>query len=148
MSSCWTPWTASPLGSPVHGILQARILEWVAISFSWGSFQPRNRAWVYRVAGRFFTSWAVLCSVAWLCLTLGDPMGCSLSGSSVHGDSPGKHTGVDYHAFLQRIFPTKGLNPGLPHWRWILYHLSHQGSPPTELQGIYWRETVKGSYLF
>ena len=33
------------------------------------------------------------------------------------------------HAFLQEIFPTWGSNPGLPHCRWILYHLSHQGSP-------------------
>ena len=34
------------------------------------------------------------------------------------------------HALLQGIFPTQGLNPDLPHCRWILYHLSHQGSPP------------------
>ena len=50
-------------------------------------------------------------------------------GSSVHGDSPGKNNGVGCHAFLQGIFPTQGLNPGLPHCRRILYHLSHQGSP-------------------
>ena len=37
---------------------QARVLEWVAISFSRGSFQPRNRTWVSRVAGRRFTVWA------------------------------------------------------------------------------------------
>ena len=58
-----------------------------------------------------------------------NPMDYSLPGSSVHGDSPGKNTGVHCHAFLQGIFPTQGLNPGLPHYRWILYHLSHQGSP-------------------
>ena len=44
-------------------------------------------------------------------------------------DSPGKNTGVGCHALLQEIFPTQGSNPGLPHFRWILYHLSHQGSP-------------------
>ena len=55
-------------------------------------------------------------------------MDCSLPGSSVHGDSPSKNTGVGCHALLQGIFPTQGLNPGLPHCRWILYHLSHQGS--------------------
>ena len=33
------------------------------------------------------------------------------------------------HALLQGIFPTQGSNPGFPHCRWILYHLSHQGSP-------------------
>ena len=49
-------------------------------------------------------------------------------GSSVHGDSPGKNTGVGCHALLQGIFPTQRLNPGLLHCRRILYHLSHQGS--------------------
>ena len=42
----------------VHGILQARILEWVAFPFSRGSSQPRDRTQVSRIAGRFFTSWA------------------------------------------------------------------------------------------
>ena len=43
-------------GSPIHGILQARTLEWVAISFSRGSFQPRGGAQVSCTAGRFFTT--------------------------------------------------------------------------------------------
>ena len=42
---------------------------------------------------------------------------------------PGKNTGVGFHALLQSIFLTWGLNLGLPHSRQILYHLSHQGSP-------------------
>ena len=42
----------------VHGILQARILEWVAFPFSRGSSQPRDRTQTSRIAGRFFTSWA------------------------------------------------------------------------------------------
>ena len=42
-------------GSSVHGILQARILEWVAISFSRGSSRPRARTQVSHIAGRFFT---------------------------------------------------------------------------------------------
>ena len=42
----------------VHGILQARVLEWVAFPFSRGSSQPRERTWISRVAGGFFTSWA------------------------------------------------------------------------------------------
>ena len=71
----------------------------------------------------------MLCLVAQSCLTLCDPMDCHLPGSSVHGDSPGKNTGVGCHALLQGIFPTQGSNPGLPHCRWILYCLSHQGSP-------------------
>ena len=70
----------------------------------------------------------LLCLVTQLCLTLCDPMGCSPPDSSVHGDSTGKNTGVGCHAFLDGIFPTEGLNPGLLHHRWILYRLSHQGS--------------------
>ena len=42
-------------GSSVHGIVQARILEWVAISFSRGASQPRGRTQVSRIAGRCFT---------------------------------------------------------------------------------------------
>ena len=44
----------SPPSSSVHEIFQERILEWVAISSSWGSFQPRGRTWVSCIAGRFF----------------------------------------------------------------------------------------------
>ena len=69
---------------------------------------------------------AMLCLVTQSCPTLCDPRDCSPPGSSVHGDSPDKCMGC--HALL-RIFPTQGLNPGLPHCRQILYHLSHQGSP-------------------
>ena len=45
-------------GSSVHGIFQARVLEWVAISFSRGSSQPRDQTRVSRTAGRRFTIWA------------------------------------------------------------------------------------------
>ena len=45
----------SPPGSSVHEILQARILEWVAIPFFKGSFQPRNQTPVSCITGRFFT---------------------------------------------------------------------------------------------
>ena len=45
-------------GSSVHGILQARILEWVAIPFSWRSSWLRNQIQVSCIVGRFFTSWA------------------------------------------------------------------------------------------
>ena len=67
--------------------------------------------------------------VTQLCLTFCNPREGNPPGSSVHGGSPGKNTGVGCHALLQRIFPTLGLNPGLPHCRQILYHLSHQGRP-------------------
>ena len=60
--SCPTP--CDPMdyslpGSSVYGILQARILEWVAISFSRGSSQPRNRTQVSCIAGRILTNWAM-----------------------------------------------------------------------------------------
>ena len=59
-----------------------------------------------------------------------DPRTCSQPGSSsVHGHSPGKNTRVDCHSLLQGIFSTQGSNLGFLHCRWILYCLSHQGSP-------------------
>ena len=67
--------------------------------------------------------------VTQLCPTFYDPLNHSPPGSSVQGDSPDKNTGVGCHALLQGIFPTQGLNPGLPHCRQILYQLSHQGRP-------------------
>ena len=59
--SCLTlsnPMDDSLPGSSVHGILQVRNLEWVAIPFSKGSFQPRDRTWISCIAGRFFIIWA------------------------------------------------------------------------------------------
>ena len=53
--SCPTPWT-SPPGSLVHRILQATILEWIAVPSSRGSSPPRDQAQVSGIAGRFFTS--------------------------------------------------------------------------------------------
>ena len=44
-------------------------------------------------------------------------------------NSPGQNIGVGSLSLLQGIFPTQELNPDLPHWRWILYQLSHKGSP-------------------
>ena len=71
----------------------------------------------------------MLCLVTQLGPTLFNPMDCCQPGSSAHGDSPGKNTGVGCHALLQGIFPTQGSNSGLLHCRWILYKLSHKGSP-------------------
>ena len=49
------PMDCSPLGFSVHGILQARILEWVAMPSSRGSSQPRDQTWVSCITGGFFT---------------------------------------------------------------------------------------------
>ena len=46
------------LGFSVHGLLQARILEWIGISFSRGSSRPRDRTWVSHIGGRRFNLWA------------------------------------------------------------------------------------------
>ena len=46
-----------PMDYTVHGILQARILEWIAFAFYRGSSQPRDRTQVSHIAGEFFTSW-------------------------------------------------------------------------------------------
>ena len=69
LRSCPTlcdPIDGSPPGSPVPGILQARTLEWVAISFSKHEVESESE-------------------VTQSCLTLSDPMDCSLPGSSIHG---------------------------------------------------------------
>ena len=63
--------------------------------------------------------------VAQSCLTLCNPMDRLLFS----WNSPGSSTGVGSHSLLQGIFPIRRVNPGLPHGRRILYHLSHQGSP-------------------
>ena len=86
----------------VCGILQARVLEWVAFPFSRGSSQPGIQS-----------------------------RSPALQVDSLPAEPPGKpkNTGAGSLSLLQRIFPIQGLNPGLPHCRWILYQLSHQGSP-------------------
>ena len=56
------------------------------------------------------------------CQTLCDPMDSPWN-------SPGQNTGVSNLSFIQRIFPTQGSNPGLPHCRRIVYQLTHKGSP-------------------
>ena len=85
MSNSLDPMDHSLPGSSVHGILQARILEWVTIPFSRGSPRPRDRIQVSFIIEGFFT----ICEseVAQSCPTLCNHMDCSLPGSSVHGVS-------------------------------------------------------------
>ena len=98
--SCLT--LCNPMDYTVHGILQARILEWVAFPFSRVSSQPRDWTQVSHIAGGFFTGRAI--------------------GKT-------KNTGVGSLSLLQQIFPTQESNQGLPHCRWSLYQLSYEGSP-------------------
>ena len=59
----------NPMDYTVHGILKARILQWVAFPFSRGSSQPKDQTHVSHIAGRFFTSWATrkAHSLVWSC---------------------------------------------------------------------------------
>ena len=126
-----TPWTAA------HQAVLSFAISWSLLKLmSIESLMPSNHLVLCHpllllpsIFPRIGLCCAVLCLVAQSSPTLCDPLDCSLLGSSMHGDSPGKNTGVGYYALLQEIFPTQGLNPGLPHCRWSLYHLSHQGSP-------------------
>ena len=62
---------ATPMDYKYHGILQVRILQWVAVPFSRVSSQPRDWTQVSRIAGRFFTNWAIvyikLFMYCWIC---------------------------------------------------------------------------------
>ena len=64
------PMNCSPPGSSVHEPFQARILEWVAISFSRGSSQPRDQTRISCTAGRFFSDWAIREALRMLILQL------------------------------------------------------------------------------
>ena len=64
-STLWDPMNCRPPGSSVHGILQARTLEWVVIPFSGGSSQPRDWTQVSCIEGRFFTIWAIKEAQLW-----------------------------------------------------------------------------------
>ena len=89
---CATPEMAAHQAPPVPGILQARTLEWVAISFS--------NAWKWKVKSES--------EIAQSCLTLSDPMDCSLLGSSIHG-----------------IFQARALE-------WVAISFSRGSSPPRD----------------
>ena len=140
MSDSCDPMDCSLPGSSVHGILQARILEWIAISFSGWSSWPRNWTDVSFTAGRFFTgccegrppeeglpksqtlvwqipSYQLLHCCFYLipksCLTLCDPMDYSLPGSSVHGISQQEYwRGLPFPS--PGDLPDRGVEPAFP----------------------------------
>ena len=97
--------------SSVYGILQARILEWVAIPFSRGSSRPRDRTQVSCTGRQVLhrLSWgkppvkpaAAAAKSLQSCPTLCDPIDGSPPGLPVLWDSPGKNTGVGFHFLLQ-----------------------------------------------
>ena len=109
----------NPPESSVHGILQARIPERVAISFSRASSCPRGWTCVSCLAGKFFTTVQANSLVAQSCLTLCNPVVCSRPTRLLcPWNFPGKNTGVGCH--FQEIFPIQGTNPCvlcLLHWQ-------------------------------
>ena len=110
-----------------------------------GIFPTQESTRVFCISGEFFTGWATreapipICMCDKLlqsCPTLCNTMDYSLPGSSVHGDSPGKNTGVGCHALFQGIFLTQGLNScilWLLQWRQILYHWATREDPNTNM---------------
>ena len=90
----------NPMDYTVHGIIQARILEWVAFPFSRG-----------------------------IVPTQVEPRSPALQTNSLPAEPQGKpkNTGVGSLSLLQWIFPTQEMNWGLLHCRWILYQLNYQG---------------------
>ena len=90
-------------------------------SLAAGPWESWGRDWCTDVWGCTLGPLQAECAQSFSCVQLCDPMDyrpdCSPPGSSVHRDSPRKITGMGCHALLQRIFPTQGSNPGIPHCR-------------------------------
>ena len=84
------PMDCSPPGSSVHGILQARILKWVAISFSRGSSWPRDRTQVSHISGRCFNLWATWEALSmYAAATAKSPQSCRTLCNPIDGSPPG-----------------------------------------------------------
>ena len=115
-----SPTLCNPMDYTVRGILQARILEWVAFPSSRTSSQPRDRTQVSHNAGGFFPSISEV-KVAQLHPTLWP------HGLYSPWNSPGQNTGVSRLSLLQGIFPTQESNPGLLPCKQIFYQLSYPG---------------------
>ena len=99
------PMDCSLPGFSVHGIFQARVLEWVAISFSRGSSWPRNRTQVSCIAGRRFTLWATRKADSGY-LICGFPCGSDGKQSACNGGDPG-------------LIPGLGRSPGEGNGNWL-----------------------------
>ena len=120
------PVACSPPGSSVHGILQARILDWAAICFSRGSSNQGIKPGSPILQANSFPSEPPR-SESESHLVVSNslrPHGLYSSWNSL-----GQNIGVGSLSLLQGIFPTQGSNPGFLHCRPILYLLSHRGRP-------------------
>ena len=130
LQSCLTlcnPMDYSPPGSCVHGLLQARILEWVAISFSRGSSQPRDRTQVSRIGGRRFNLWDT-----YLSLSGRHKLGISCEPHDIYKESAG-------NAGVLGSIPESGRSPGEGNGNPLQY--SRLGNP---MDRGAWRTIVLG----
>jgi len=117
--SCLT--LCDPVDCTIHGILQARILEWVAFPSSMGASQPRDRTQVSRTSGRFFTSWATRkAQEYWSGWPIPSPEdfpnpGIELGSPALQADSLPTERGLGGWLLLNQIMPQVSfpLFPGL-----------------------------------
>ena len=132
-------------GFSVHGILQARILECVAFSFSRGSSDPGIKSATLAspaLAGTFFTTeppgspsvCVSVCVSRWIYMCESEShsvVSSSLRPLGLYSpwNSPGRNTGRGSLSLPQGIFPTQGSNQCLLHCKRILYQLSYRGGP-------------------
>ena len=129
----WYPMDCSLPGSSIHGIFQARVLEWGAISFSIPHTLYCNGNIAYK--NRFKSIFIVHTHVPHCTLSLSCARLFVIPWTVAH-QAP-LSMGILQARILEWVSvtssrgspPTQRLNPGLPHCRQILYHLSHQGSP-------------------
>jgi len=108
-NSLWLPWTVALQAPLSMEFSQARTLEFVAISSSRGSSQPRDWTWVSCKASRFFQ----FSSVAQSCPTLCDPMDCSTPGFPVYHQLP-EPTQTLVHRVSDAIQPSHPLSSPSP----------------------------------
>ena len=155
-----TPWTCSPPGSSIHGILQARILEWIAISFSRGSPWPRDWTQASRIASRCFNLWAtrevpllIISSVQFSCSVMSNSLQPHES-QHARPPSPSPTPGVYskscllsrwcHPAISSSVAPNPSQHQGLLQWvnsshevakvlEFQLQHQSFQWTPRTDL---------------
>ena len=111
----------SPPDCSVHGIFQARILKWVAISYSRGSFWPRDQTCASCIGRRTLyhcTTWEaqrpLSAKTLQSCPTLCDPMDCSLPGSSAHGILQARILEWVALSSYRGGLPDPGIDPGSP----------------------------------
>ena len=140
------PWTEQP-GYSLWGHKEMDTTMWLTLHFASSSstwsenpsfpvLLKRTALYAWQFLLILFFSIATITSLHIILLLFS----CSVMSNSLqpHGtqstrllcpwNSPGRSTEVGCHALLQGIFLIQGSNPGLLHWRWILYYVSHQGS--------------------